>query len=161
MKKLVRSVILGVSVITLSFGHSWGEQEKKLLAGDLPDFDGKSIDGKPSPIMKPGPKGIEQVGELKGNAIQGEVIYKKYCVYCHGKTGFGDGLAAMTLKPSPANFIERETFKKDDQILFEIVTYGLRRGYQLEMPAWGPVLSKQERLDVLSFVKKLSEKGSQ
>ena len=34
----------------------------------------------------------------------GAQVYKLYCVTCHGAEGKGDGLAAASLNPKPANF---------------------------------------------------------
>jgi mono/diheme cytochrome c family protein len=144
-------------IFLFNITYSEAENSSK-LAGDLPQVNNESKNIVRGPILKPGPDGKEQIGDLKGDLSNGEKIFVKYCVYCHGTKGLGEGLAAMTLKPSPANFIERNSYKKSDQTLFETVTYGFRASYQLEMPAWGPVLSKQERADVISYVKKISKR---
>ena len=113
-------------------------------------------------VLIPGSGGKETVGTLKGDPLKGEIIYKKYCVYCHGKKGYGDGMAAIALKPSPAVLnnsfmgwkrLGNEEYKKLEQRLFEIITYGSKGSPELNMPAWGPVISREDRVHVLSYIK--------
>ncbi len=128
-----------------------------------------------SPVLLPGPGGKEligeTIGEFGGEPANGRPIYEKYCVYCHGKTGLGDGMAAVGLKPSPADLsqsfllweeLEMEDYKRLEQKLFDIITYGSKGSDELHMPAWGPVLSRGERLDVLAYIKMmLTEKDEE
>ena len=118
-------------------------------------------------LLTPGSRGKEQIGNIVGNPNKGKPIYLKYCTYCHGKTGRGDGIAAIGLKPSPANLsatfirwgpLNAKDASTLDQRIFEIITYGLKGSKELEMPAWGPILSKQDRADVLAYIKLISTK---
>jgi len=40
----------------------------------------------------------------QAGGADGAKVYNLYCVTCHGAQGKGDGLAAASLKPKPANF---------------------------------------------------------
>lgn len=39
---------------------------------------------------------------------QGQVLYKKSCAFCHGKTGDGKGSAAAAMPTPPANFLDKK-----------------------------------------------------
>ena len=45
-----------------------------------------------------------QAEEPTGNLEQGEAIYNKHCVKCHGITGLGNGPEASSQPGPPANF---------------------------------------------------------
>jgi cytochrome c oxidase cbb3-type subunit 3 len=82
-----------------------------------------------------------------GNAKTGKAVYEKHCVACHGKTGKGIG----TLP----NLSDARTLAgRADAQLFEKITDG---GRGSGMPAWGGVLSEQQRWDVLAYIKTLAK----
>ena len=169
---LVIILILFALISTFSSSTLWGEDEievikRPLLADDMP-----AVRVKPSakehdhakhkkrvPILLPGAEGKFQVGERKGDPAEGEKLYKKSCVYCHGKKGLGDGITVIGLRAKPKSFIRKEgILEMKDQEIFDIITYGVKTNYQLDMPAWGPNLSIEERLNVLAYTKQLAEK---
>ncbi|MCP3677005.1 MAG: cytochrome c [Deltaproteobacteria bacterium] len=169
---LVITLILFALISTFSSSTLWGEDEievieRPLLADDMP-----AVRVKPSaeehdhskhkirtPILLPGAEGKFQIGEIKGDPAEGEKIYKKGCAYCHGKKGVGDGITVIGLRVKPKSFTRKEgILKMKDQEIFDIITYGVKTNYQLNMPAWGPNLSIEERLNVLAYVKQLAAK---
>lgn len=90
----------------------------------------------------------------------GKKVYFKRCVWCHGVEGAGDGPSADRLFTRPRNFIQG-TFKIRttdsgelplDSDLIKTVTNGLPGS---AMPAWGEVLSRDEIVAVVQFVKSL------
>lgn len=90
----------------------------------------------------------------------GKKTYFKRCVWCHGVEGGGNGPAADRLFTRPRNFIQG-TFKIRvtdsgelplDQSLIDTVKNGLPGS---AMPAWGEVLSEDEIVSVVQFVKSL------
>ena len=99
----------------------------------------------------------------KGDLSIGKKVYNKYCYYCHGTEGRGDGALAMGLTPHPANFIkDTERMKKSDRELFESISKGVHReigGDELAMPQWNLILTEDEIWSVLAYVRYLSEKG--
>jgi len=99
----------------------------------------------------------------KGDLSIGKKVYNKYCYYCHGTEGRGDGAVAMGLTPHPANFVnDAERMKKSDRELFESIAKGIHReigGNELAMPQWNLILTEEEIWSVLAYVRYLSEKG--
>ena len=99
----------------------------------------------------------------KGDLSIGKRVYNKYCYYCHGTEGRGDGAVAIGLTPRPANFVkDAERMKKSDRELFESISKGIHReigGDELAMPQWNLILTEDEIWSVLAYVRHLSEKG--
>ena len=99
----------------------------------------------------------------KGDIPVGKRVYNKYCYYCHGTEGKGDGAVAIGLTPHPANFVkDEERMKKSDRELFESISKGIHReigGDELAMPQWNLILTEDEIWSVLAYVRHLSEKG--
>ncbi|HUJ79909.1 MAG TPA: cytochrome c [Nitrospiria bacterium] len=81
-----------------------------------------------------------------GNPKTGREIYDKHCVACHGKTGKGIGTLPDLSDP-------KTLAARTDAQLFDKITNG---GRGSGMPAWGRVLSEQQRWDVLAYMKTLA-----
>jgi cytochrome c oxidase cbb3-type subunit 2 len=116
-------------------------------------------------LMSCGIPGLAQeskVGNLTGHAKSGKALYRRYCVTCHGAHGDGAGENAPYLDPKPRDFT-RATFKcrstpsgslPTDTDLYETISRGL---YNSAMPPWRP-LTRQERADLLAFIKTFSSR---
>ncbi|MFN8543569.1 MAG: c-type cytochrome [Candidatus Binatia bacterium] len=84
------------------------------------------------------------------SAERGRAIYRENCERCHGATGRGDGPDAVDLESPPANFADPEFIRGEmPEDFFNVVTLGRR---QSGMPAWGDVLSVQERWDAVAYL---------
>lgn len=105
----------------------------------------------------------EKVVKKKADLTRGKEIYDKYCYYCHGREGRGDGAIAMGLTPKPANFVDDvERMKKSDEALFQSIARGIHRqtgGEAIVMPEWDLVLTEDDIWDVIGYIRYLSEKG--
>jgi mono/diheme cytochrome c family protein len=97
-----------------------------------------------------------------GSAVRGLPVYLKACSACHGDRGDGKGSAGVNLQPLPRDFTSgmykfRSTPSGElptDADLMTVIDKGVPG---TQMPAWEPLLTKQERLDVLAYIKSLSE----
>ncbi|GMR04299.1 MAG: hypothetical protein BMS9Abin23_0192 [Thermodesulfobacteriota bacterium] len=102
-------------------------------------------------------------GGNPGDLVSGKKIYQKYCHFCHGRSGMGDGPIGIAITPKPVDFVhDRKRMSKPDEKLFESITNGIRKeigGKEMAMPAWGGILSEKERWDVLKYVRELERKG--
>ncbi len=84
-----------------------------------------------------------------GDPVNGKVIFGEYCSACHGMNGDGKGPAAPAAHEPPANFTDPDFWKgKTDAFLIHVI----RRGFN-GMPPYWDVMSKQDILDVYSYVK--------
>jgi len=102
------------------------------------------------------------VGKLTGNAKRGRASYERYCIFCHGPYGDGRGENAPYLDPKPRDFTAA-TFKCRstpsgslplDSDLYDTITRGIHAS---GMPSWKP-LTRQERVDLVAYIKSFSPK---
>jgi cytochrome c oxidase cbb3-type subunit 2 len=91
-----------------------------------------------------------------GDVRRGKVLYRRYCVGCHGLSGDGLGENAPYLDPRPRDFTAgvfkcRSTPTGSlplDTDLFETVARGI---YASAMPSW-IALTPQQRADLVAYV---------
>jgi mono/diheme cytochrome c family protein len=76
----------------------------------------------------------------------GQKMYDAYCAACHGKTGVGDGPAAVALKippPDLTTLAKRHGGKYPAYYVIGVLNFGV--GYRAhgtsDMPIWGPLFS--------------------
>ncbi len=85
---------------------------------------------------------------------KGKELYDVYCWSCHGKTGYGDGAAGGALGKKPANFHDERVRKQRQGALFWKISNG--RG---EMPPFKNSLSEEQRWQLVSYVRRFSDKS--
>lgn len=79
----------------------------------------------------------------------GEVLYGKFCVHCHGATGAGDGKVGAKL-PGPPPAYNGALKDLPEGKIFHSITYG--KG---SMGNHGSLLTQEERWKLVYFVQKL------
>ncbi|MBT5013912.1 MAG: c-type cytochrome [Rhodospirillaceae bacterium] len=111
--------------------------------------------------------GVFTAGSLSaapGNLENGEKIYMKRCVWCHGEEGDGDSPAGDLLNPPPRDFtsgmykIKSSPFEEDfpnDADIFRMISDGMPG---TDMPGWKDVLKdEQDRWDLVAYLKEFAE----
>lgn len=90
----------------------------------------------------------------KASVGRGKVIYKEYCMQCHGATGRGDGPAAATLEPKPAIHANNAFDQVSTEYLYNIINHGgAAVGKSANMPYWGLTIGQQGVADVMAYLK--------
>lgn len=93
---------------------------------------------------------------------QGRKIYETHCAACHGARLEGQPnwreRDAAGLLPAPPHDASGHTWHHPDAVLFEITKHGVAKaarmpGYRSSMPAYEGVLSDEEIVAVLSWIK--------
>jgi len=89
------------------------------------------------------------------NLAQGARLYRENCAACHGDQGRGDGPAANSLNPPPADlaWLMRMPMTQDDYLYWRISEGGARFGSA--MPAFKGRLSESDRWKIIQFLKQL------
>lgn len=94
----------------------------------------------------------------RGNAENGMVLYENNCASCHGKSGKGNGPAAVSLRPPPRNLTDQAYVQTlSDEYLYKVITDGGSSvGKSALMPAWGTMFNQEEIVDIISYIRTLS-----
>jgi mono/diheme cytochrome c family protein len=86
----------------------------------------------------------------EANLAEGEALYSKFCVHCHGASGAGDGLVGGKLPGAPPSYFGPALKNLPEGKIFHTITYG--KGL---MGSHASQLSQEERWKVVMYVQKL------
>jgi mono/diheme cytochrome c family protein len=103
--------------------------------------------------------------DLDSGASLGERTYVERCAVCHGRSGKGDGPAAISLNPRPRDFTSGVYKYKStpagspptDADLVRVVARGLQAS---AMPYWDDILGEREIAAVVEYVKRFAPPAS-
>jgi len=84
------------------------------------------------------------------SAKRGAKLFKTRCMVCHGSQGEGDGIGGKALSPKPQNLTLAKVQSQSDGEIFWKITNGRN-----DMIKWGPILSEDQRWDVVNYVRTL------
>ncbi len=100
------------------------------------------------------------VKSKQGDPEKGKIVYEKYCFYCHGREGRGDGAIGIAVSPHPADFVgDKKKMAKSDEELIKSISEGIRRevgSEEMAMPRWKDILSEEDMWNALAYVRELS-----
>ncbi len=94
--------------------------------------------------------------EFPADVDNGKSVYERHCLRCHGTAGWGDGPDAGSLTVRPTNFHQFRSSLKSDEQLQRTIEYGIVFS---PMHAWQGELTENEILDVLAYIRLLSQQG--
>jgi cytochrome c len=86
----------------------------------------------------------------------GKKLYNRYCSFCHGRTGLGDGIKGKQLKTFPGDFSGEVYQSQSDGEHFFKTKFG--RG---EMPAYDKTLTDEDIWYVINYMRKFRKEGDQ
>ncbi len=124
----------------------------KLDPTELKGFSGEGVDpsGKTSPDIHAEKPWIFRETMVK----QGGKVYQIYCASCHGKTGLGDGLASVGLKPPPRSFVEGDWKQGGDSIsLYKTLAQGIEGSSMVSFS----YLSVEDRWALVHYIRSITE----
>lgn len=82
----------------------------------------------------------------------GNTLYQSYCAACHGKNGKGDGPAATSLHPKPADHTSPVVQAESDGTLF----YKISEGHaNTAMPPFKAVLQSDQIWAIINYIRTL------
>lgn len=87
------------------------------------------------------------------NARRGQAVYEAHCASCHGETGLGDGQAAKTLTPPPAQlgWLHNLRTSRWDGFMYWSTAAG-GAPFKTAMPAFKGQLSDEEIWSVIGYI---------
>ncbi|MBV9624078.1 MAG: cytochrome c [Acidobacteria bacterium] len=106
------------------------------------------------------PAASSHIGNLTGRPKAAAMVYRRYCVVCHGELGDGNGESAQWVDPKPRDFT-LAIFKcrstptgtlPTDEDIYDTIARGLDRS---NMPPWN-TFTRQERADLVAWIKHFS-----
>jgi mono/diheme cytochrome c family protein len=86
---------------------------------------------------------------------RGAAVFSNFCQPCHGPAGRGDGLVVLRGFPAPPSLYADNARKMKDGQMFHILTYG-----QKNMPPYAAQLSRENRWNVIAFVRSLQRQSA-
>jgi mono/diheme cytochrome c family protein len=98
------------------------------------------------PAMAGPLKSVEELSDVRGS-----IVFRTYCMLCHGRYGDGKGRAAKNYNPPPANLVistKSDTYKEKI-----IRNGGAAMGRSPFMPPWGQELSDEQIQDVIAYLR--------
>jgi mono/diheme cytochrome c family protein len=91
------------------------------------------------------------VPNTEANLKEGEVLYGRYCLHCHGEGGKGDGLVGRMYAGVP-NYTVGDYKTMNDGHIFHVITHGKGR-----MWPHGAQMTPEERWKIVLYVHKLQQ----
>lgn len=89
------------------------------------------------------------------SAVRGSIVFRTYCVLCHGEAGDGKGRLAVGKVPPPANLtITKLTDGQKEDIIRK---GGAALGRSPFMPPWKDELSEEQIRDLISYINLISK----
>lgn len=86
--------------------------------------------------------------------VRGGIVFRTYCVLCHGASGEGNGRTARMYNPRPANLVKSQ---HNDAYKEQIIRRGGEgMGRSPFMPPWGEQLTDEQISDLGQFLKSIS-----
>ena len=100
------------------------------------------------------PLTIKELPEFR--ITKGEVLYSRYCSFCHGESGEGDGLNAYSMPVKPRNLTDQNVMaKKSDAELEKVILFGdTSQGLSKFMPTFDKTLSIRQVKYLIGFIRK-------
>ena len=95
------------------------------------------------------------INPYKGPAAteKGKVLYQKMCVVCHGNSGKGDGVGAVSLSTKPADHTASYVQSISDGALYWMITNG-----KSPMPGYKTSLTDEQRWQLVDYIRELGRK---
>jgi mono/diheme cytochrome c family protein len=92
----------------------------------------------------------------KGDAAHGQQLYRQTCAPCHGAGGKGDGPAAATLNPKPADHTSKSVIgARTDEELANIIKMGGGIVGKPTMPP-SPQFNEKDLADLVAHMRQIS-----
>jgi mono/diheme cytochrome c family protein len=90
-------------------------------------------------------------------ADAGKQLFDTNCTSCHGADAKGDGPAAASLDPKPADLADLQSNFSDAYIFWRISEGGSMPPFNSQMPTWKSALSEDQIWQVVTYLRTFSK----
>ena len=90
---------------------------------------------------------VSPIPTSDASVAQGDTLYKKLCVPCHGRAMAGDGPVAAQFMPPP-DLLGQQTRDRRDGFIYSYIRHG-----GVVMPSYGFQLSAEEAWHLVNFIR--------
>ncbi len=98
------------------------------------------------------PGGFQPAPAAPAGPERGRVLYRRFCLPCHGPQGHGNGPVSQRGYPPPPALQRDVALQYRDGEIFHIITYGLGN-----MPGYGSQVSREDRWLIVNHVRTLQQ----
>jgi mono/diheme cytochrome c family protein len=115
---------------------------------------------KGTPVPTPPAQYASKTNPMAGDqsaADAGKQIFETNCTSCHGTNAKGDGPAAASLNPKPADLADLESSFSDAYIFWRISEGGAIPPFNSQMPTWKSTLSEDQIWQVITYLRTFSK----
>lgn len=95
---------------------------------------------------------------VEASVVRGSIVFRTYCVLCHGASGEGNGRAAAQYVPRPANLTVSVLADQDKERI--IRGGGASVGRSPFMPPWGHELTDEQIEDLIAYLRAINVRAS-
>lgn len=113
-----------------------------------------------TPVPTPPAEYADKTNPMAGNqtaADAGKQTFGTNCTPCHGTDAKGDGPAAASLNPKPADLADLESSFSDAYIFWRISEGGAMSPFNSQMPSWKNTLSEDQIWQVVTYLRTLNK----
>jgi mono/diheme cytochrome c family protein len=123
---------------------------------------GSSSSGQPggTPVPTPPAEYAGKTNPLANDqaaATAGKQIFDNNCSPCHGMDAKGDGPAAASLNPKPADLAAVESGLSDAYMFWRISEGGAMPPFNSQMPSWKTTLTEEQIWQVITYLRTLGK----
>ncbi len=143
----------GVSLIGVAISRTAAPEQSAVFRVELPNITQDQFQGLLPTLNLGPPLPLARSTTLdEASLARGQQSYAAHCLVCHGETGIGNGPAAASLLPPPADLTLHARWHSDAQ-LFWFITHGVAG---TPMPGFADELTPTDRWEIIAHVHTLA-----
>jgi copper transport protein len=145
----------GIAQVGIAVDRAEGSGRTAVFRIEVPDLNPKQFAGLPALFgisdLFPGVTGA-RIRSDSASLARGRLLYEQHCAACHGETGIGNGPAAPSLLPPPADLTLHARWHPNEQL-----DWFIANGVQgTSMVAFADSLDAAQRADVINHLHTLA-----
>ena len=90
--------------------------------------------------------------------LKGQVMYQRYCLFCHGEKGEGDGPNGLSMAEHPADLRKIVPERENEQLFTVIQQGGAKNNLSPAMPSFEHTLSARQMRQLILYIKSFEKK---